>query len=219
MRKLITISTAAVMFVALALVPGTALARHHRARAADANHDRIPDRWEKRNHLSLNVKQTRRDQDHDGLNNLGEFRAGTNPHDADTDNDGIHDGAEHAGTIASFDSATGTLTITLAGGGSLTGQVTADTEIECAPTTTTPTASSASDGGSGDGAGDGSGDNQGSGDGSGDNHQGAGDDQGDNGDEGDGNCTTADLTVGATVHEAKLEITGGGAVFTKLELG
>ena len=65
------------------LVPAAAQASGSgsRASAADRNGDRIPDRWERRHRLSLKVKQTQRDQDHDGLNNLGEFRAKTNPRD------------------------------------------------------------------------------------------------------------------------------------------
>jgi hypothetical protein len=69
------------------------------ASARDRNHDRIPDRWEKRFDLSLKVNQAHRDQDHDGLNNRQEFRARTDPRDADTDNDGLEDGDELAGTI------------------------------------------------------------------------------------------------------------------------
>ena len=54
----------------------------------DHNHDRIPDRWEKRHDLSLKVKQHRRDQDSDGLKNRGEWRAKLDPRDDDTDDDG-----------------------------------------------------------------------------------------------------------------------------------
>ena len=97
------------------------------------------------------VKQARRDQDRDHLRNLGEFRQGTSPRDADSDDDGLRDGKEHgvgddptdedsdgdgvedgdenAGTIASFDGTT--LTINLAAGGSVSGQVTERTEIKC----------------------------------------------------------------------------------------
>ena len=60
----------------------------------DSNNDRIPDRWEKKHGLSLKVKQTNRDQDRDGLKNLGEFRAKTDPRDDDSDNDGVEDGDE-----------------------------------------------------------------------------------------------------------------------------
>jgi hypothetical protein len=64
------------------------------ALAADANRDRIPDQWEARNGLSLNVDQRARDQDGDGLRNLSEFRARTNPRAADSDGDGTCDDNE-----------------------------------------------------------------------------------------------------------------------------
>lgn len=99
------------------------------ASARDRNHDRIPDRWEKRHHLSLDVNQAHRDQDHDGLNNRQEFRAGTDPRDADTDNDGAEDGDELAGTIVSFDGTT--LVIDRFGAGRVSGRVTDRTEIKC----------------------------------------------------------------------------------------
>lgn len=66
------------------------------AQAADRNHDRIPDRWEKRYHLKMNLKQTFRNQDGDELFNLMEYLADTNPRVADTDGDGYTDGLENA---------------------------------------------------------------------------------------------------------------------------
>src|SRR3954447_24970642 len=83
------------------------------AAAKDRNHDKIPDRWEKRHHLSLNVSQSGRDQDRDHLDNRGEFRAGDDPRNRDSDHDGVIDGDENAGTIASYDSETGKLVINL----------------------------------------------------------------------------------------------------------
>src|SRR3954465_2005002 len=109
------------LFLSLALVAVLGIASSASAKARDRNHDRLPDRWERAHHLSLKVKQGKRDQDRDGLNNRGEFRAKTNPRDADTDNDGIKDGKEHAGTVTSFEG--GVLTITLAQGGELSGTV------------------------------------------------------------------------------------------------
>jgi hypothetical protein len=159
------------------------------ASAKDRNHDRLPDRWERAHHLSLHVNQARRDQDHDGLNNRGEFRAHLDPRKADTDGDGITDGEENAGTIASF--ANGVLTINLAGGGTLTGDVTDETEIECDDT------AHASD--------------------DGDHHGG---DDGDDDDQGDDdNCASDALAAGATVHEAELKAEDGKATFEKVELG
>jgi hypothetical protein len=169
------------------------------ASAKDRNHDRIPDRWEHAHHLSLHVNQARRDQDHDGLNNRGEFRAHFNPRVADTDGDGIPDGEENAGTIASFDN--GVLTINLAGGGTLTGLVTQDTEIECGDM-----AQASDDGGDGD-------------DDHGDHHGGGGDDGDDDQGDDDGNCASDALAVGATVHEAELKAEDGRATFEKVELG
>src|SRR3954447_581290 len=86
--------------LAMLALPGIAAAR-------DGNHDRIPDRWEKRHHLSLQVNQAGRDQDRDHMGNRDEFLAGDNPRDRDSDDDGVTDGEENAGTIASFDTATG----------------------------------------------------------------------------------------------------------------
>ena len=84
------------------------------AAAKDRNHDRIPDRWEKRHGLSVKVNQAHRDQDRDKLVNRKEFQAGDDPLDPDSDGDGTPDGQEGAGTIASFDGTT--LTINLFNG-------------------------------------------------------------------------------------------------------
>jgi hypothetical protein len=167
------------------------------AAAKDRNHDRISDRWEKHFHLSLRVNQAHRDQDRDQVDNLNEFREGTNPRDADTDNDGIRDEDENAGVIASFDGTT--LTINLASGGQVSGQVTTATRIECRTRDEfedeiedMDSAVASDDGSSGSGS-----DNEGPG----------------NADE-DRVCTTADLTPGTVVHEAELE----GTTFEKVEL-
>ncbi len=75
-----------VVFAALLAVPGAAMAK-----SRDRDHDKLPDKWEKKFHLSTHKKNAKGDPDHDGLNNLGEFRSGTNPRAADTDNDGVND--------------------------------------------------------------------------------------------------------------------------------
>jgi hypothetical protein len=193
--------------LAILALPATAAAK-------DRNHDRIPDRWEKRHHLSLQVNQAHRNQDHEGLDNREEFENGTNPrdadtdndnltdsqevevgddpNDADTDNDGIEDGDENAGTISTFDGTT--LTIDLLGGGTLSGQVTESTEIEC----------DQEDGGA-----------QVSEDGQSQDQQGGDSGSQQSSDDGDaGTCGTADLMPGALVHEADLE----GTAFKKVEL-
>jgi hypothetical protein len=238
-RTLIILVTA--LATALALVPAAAQARgaHHKASASDRNRDRLPDRWERRHHLSLKVKQTKRDQDRDGLNNLGEFRAGTNPRDRDSDDDGVRDGAEHrfgmnprdddsdddgvedghenAGTVQSF--TNGVLTIALASGGTVSGNVVAGvTEIECR--SATPTARASHDDGDDDERGD---DNRGPSANSGpgnasDVDQGDDDNDGDDEDEHEGNCTSADLTPNTVVREAELKLGDGGATFREVEL-
>ena len=60
----------------------------------DRDHDRLPDRWEKRYGLSTVDRSAKRDPDHDGLRNLREYRLRTNPRRKDTDGDGLRDGAE-----------------------------------------------------------------------------------------------------------------------------
>jgi hypothetical protein len=75
-----------VVLAALLAVPGTAMAK-----SRDRDHDGLPDKWEKKFHLSTHKKSAKGDPDRDGLNNMGEFRSRTNPRKADTDNDGVND--------------------------------------------------------------------------------------------------------------------------------
>jgi hypothetical protein len=213
------------------------------AAAKDRNHDRIPDRWEKKHRLSTKVNQARRDQDRDHLDNRQEFLAGDNPRDKDSNDDGVMDGEENAGTIASFDTETGRLVINLFGDETIAGFVTEETEIECEDHSTG--ASASSDGGSGEGEpGDDNGgeekadDDRGSdgeevgddnggqgeeepGDDNGGDNSGAGSENSGpgNGDEDDrGTCTTAALVPGAVVGEAELKVENGKAVFKEVEL-
>jgi len=118
--------------------------------------------------------------------------ANTNPSDPGTPGD--------AGRVASF--TNGVLTITLADGSTVTGNVTSDTEINCMGAGAT----ASRDGGSGDQGGEG--DRQGD---QGDD-QGGGDDQGDQQGQAP-SCGTAQLVAGAAVHEAILKIGPGGAEF------
>ena len=60
----------------------------------DRDHDRLPDRWEKRYHLSTKKKSGKGDADRDGLRNRREYRLRTNPRKKDTDGDGLRDRAE-----------------------------------------------------------------------------------------------------------------------------
>jgi hypothetical protein len=232
----------------LALVAAAALAMLALpgiAAAKDGNHDRIPDRWETRHRLSLDLNQAGRDQDRDHLRNRAEFLADDNPRDRDSDDDGVIDGDENAGTIQSFDATTGRLTITLFGGDTISGLVTDRTRIKCedehSPDVSTRARHGEEEpgddrGGHGEEAGD---DNGGHGEEPGDDHgdhgEEAGDDNGgDNSgpgsshsgrgpsghdDNGTGaNCTTSDLIVGATVEEAELELEHGTASFDEVEL-
>ena len=213
----------AVFAVALFAIPASADAARR-----DRDHDGLPDRWEKKFHLSTTKKNARKDPDHDGLRNIGEFRHRTNPRDADThndslrdrseievgdnprdrdsDDDGVEDGDEFAGTVQSFDSSTGVLTILLADGQTtVSGRVDASTEIECENRTLSAASSGSDEGGN---SGPGGGDNSGPGSG----------DSGRDEDE-ENACTTADLTPGRVVHEAELVPDGnGGFVFEKVEL-
>lgn len=196
------------------------------AAAKDRNHDRIPDRWEKRHNLSLKVNQAGRDQDRDHLRNRAEFLAGDNPRNSDSDGDGIPDGNENAGTIQSFDAATGKLTIALFGGETLSGMVTEQTEIECGNESSAKVSDNGGDesGDAPDEAGEEPGDDSGdeadeSGDdsGPGSPNSGPGDGEGDDNTAG-ASCTTADMTEGATVKEAEVKLENGGATFEKVEL-
>jgi hypothetical protein len=198
------------------------------AAAKDRNNDRIPDRWEKRHHLSLEVKQTTRDQDRDHLRNRAEFLSGNDPRDRDSDDDGVmDDDDENAGRIASFDPGSGRLVIDLFGGDSVAGIVNGDTRIDCEGDEDRHSDASASHEGEdnsdpSDNSGPGS-DNSGPND-QVDDHEGdqpgedqeAEDHQGR--DDDNANCTTADLVEGAVVEEAELELANGVAAFAEVEL-
>ncbi len=204
-KGLIRALVIAALGVAALMIPSVASA------AKDRNHDRIPDKWEKRHGLSLHKNQAHRNQDRDRLNNRQEFKAGDDPLDPDSNNDGVEDGADGAGTIASFDGTT--LVINLFGGSSVTGQVTDQTEIRC---------DNGDDQGDEDNDGEGGGDNSGSGGGDKGATASSDDDSGgDQGDDSEGSddgqvCTTADLVEGATVQEAELDDTG--TVFEHIDL-
>jgi len=221
---------------ALALGALALLAMPGLASAKDRNHDRIPDKWEKRHHLSLKTNQARKDQDRDHLRNRAEFLAGDNPRDMDSNDDGVIDGEENAGTIASFDAETGKLTIDLFGGESISGFVTEETEIKCEGSSGA-SVSSEGDGQSGESEpGDDNGGEEEAGDDNGQGEEEAGDDNGgqeepadenggqgeepgdDNGGENGGNCSATELTPGAVVQEAELQVSNGKAVFEEVEL-
>ena len=117
-----------------------------------------------------------------------------------------------AGTVASFTpnstNTGGTLVITLGDGHTqVSGQVTPDTEIECAAMNSS---FSRDDGGPGPSGG---GDQGNGGDDHGDNN-----DANDNNDEANNQACTSALTMGTVVREAELQISSGGAVWHKVEL-
>jgi hypothetical protein len=198
--------TALLLLAAVLLLPAAA-----QARGKDRNHDRIPDRWERAHHLSLKVKQTKKDQDRDGLNNLREFKAATDPRDADTDDDGVEDGDEQAGTIDAINGST--VTIRLLNNTLVTAEKTAGTEVECesadddgviAPPPA-PTATKADDGEDSGTAGEGERND-------GEHNQSGDDDQGEDG------CAADAFKVGARVHEAELGASGGVNVWKSIHL-
>jgi len=206
--------TAVIALLAVSL-PGAATAK-------DRNKDRIPDRWEKAHKLSLKKDQRKLDQDRDGLRNRGEWRSGTNPRDKDSDDDGTTDARENAGFISSYDAEAQTLTLTLYGGGEISGAVTGDTRVECESEDVYEDESGTDDSDSRHGS---------SGPGGSESEDESSDDEGyddsnsedesdDHGDEGDceGGCSLADLAEGVKVLEADVRYTSNGAVFTKLEI-
>src|SRR5215212_6294434 len=226
-KALITVAIAA----ALLVVPAGALGK-----SRDRDHDRMPDKWEKKHHLNVHAKDARKDPDRDHLSNLSEFRHHTDPRKADTDDDairdddelrddtnprkddsdddGIKDANELSGTITSF--TNGVLTIRLAGqgAGTLVGTVNAATRIECDDEDddaqgSRRTAATGDDGHGGDDDNSGPGSTNGG-------HDGRDDDDDRDGDE---RCTSADLKPGARVHEAQIaKAADGSTVFTKIEL-
>jgi len=125
------------------------------------------------------------------------------------DDHGHHHGRHHhhdfplreAGTVSSFDAATGKLTIALTDGESVTGLVTGATRMECAGV---DDRLQRRDHGSGD---DNGGQNE------------PGDDNGGEAPAGEASCSTASLTVGEIVGSAELRLEGGAAVFEEVELG
>lgn len=225
----------------LMVLPAGALAK-----GRDRDHDRMPDKWEKKHHLNVRANDARRDPDKDHLSNLSEFRNHTDPQSADTDDDGVkdddelrdntnprsddsdHDGVgdaeEVSGSIVTFENGTLTIQLPGDGAGTVAGTVNDATVVECdndgdaQPTATT------SDDGSDDNSGSGSSDDDREGDdnsGSGSTSSGSGDDNqsDDNDGDSDHSCTSADLKPGARVHEAKVtKALDGSTVFTKIEL-
>jgi len=158
MRTIVRLLSA--LALVAAIVPATASAKKPAPKASVA-------KWAKKNHLKGSWRS--KDADRDGLKNLAEYKAGTNPRKADSDRDGlkdgdeikvgddpldrdsdgdaIKDGAEHAGTVTAVDGDT--VTITQFKGGKLTAKLADDAACYAAEDLTAGD-SSADDGDAGD---------------------------------------------------------------------
>ncbi|MEA2472509.1 MAG: hypothetical protein QOE06_424, partial [Thermoleophilaceae bacterium] len=61
------------------------------AKGGDRDHDKMPDRWERAHKLNPKKNDAAKDLDRDGLRNLAEYRAKTDPSKADTNANGVSD--------------------------------------------------------------------------------------------------------------------------------
>ena len=234
MRNLKLLILVAALAVALVALPAAA-----QAAPRDRDGDGMSDRWEKRHKVKRANADTdhdgvdnrneyvegtkprdrdsdddgrgdgREDRDRDRLSNRAEDATGNDPTDRDTDNDGIPDGKEQAGVVTAYED--GVLTIDLANGGSATGKVTEDTDIDCATEAQAeelPAAAASGGPGRPEGGRPRGGDREGAGFGCDGNREGPDDVE----------CPVGTLAVGAKVHEASLKVTSDGAVFKEIEL-
>jgi hypothetical protein len=231
-----------VVLAALLAVPGAAMAK-----SRDRDHDKLPDKWEHKFHLSTHKKSAKGDPDKDGLNNAGEFKSKTNPRKADTDRDGVNDANDDQdddGVDNVDEQSEGTNPCDhdsdndgVDDGNETAGTVVSFVEDSANPGTgvlTIKLADNSTISGKVDSTteiecrtartGDDAATHERHGADDGPNHD-AGDDNGGDhsgpgrgGDDNDGNCTTADLTAGTAVHEAELHGSGDSAVFEEVKL-
>ena len=194
--------------------------RHHvQSAGADPDGDRVDNRNEFRERTTPRDRDSnndgqadgREDRDGDRLRNAAEDATGNDPIDKDTDGDGVVDGLEQAGVVSAYDESTGSLTIDLANGSSVTGVVTEDTDVECI---SEPAAEeqqgSASQSNRGQGPSEGSGQERGAADQGG---QGNCDDR-----RVAEECPAGTLAVGARVHQAELRASSDGAEWVEIEI-
>jgi hypothetical protein len=228
-----------VVLAALLAVPGAAMAKSH-----DRDHDKLPDKWEKKFHLSTHKKNAAGDPDKDGLNNLGEFKSRTNPRKADTNGNGVNDAnddqdgdgvdnademGEHTNPcdhdsdndgVGDGEETTGTIASFVEdsanpGTGVLTITLPDNSTISGKVDSTTEIECRTA-GDDGDRHERDRGDDNSGDDNSGDDNGGDHSGPGRGGDE--TQCSTADLTAGTMVHEAELHGSGADAVFEEIKL-
>ena len=99
-RRRLVATLAATAFGIAAPLTATTLAHaavhgHASSHSRDWDGDKMPNRWELAHGLNAHKANAQRDADRDGLKNLAEFRDGTDPQDADSDDDGVEDGDDH----------------------------------------------------------------------------------------------------------------------------
>jgi hypothetical protein len=202
-----------------------------RDRVDNANEDRERTDPSRKDSDKDGVRDCDEDADRDGLDNEGEDVTGNDPIDPDTDDDGVKDGAEEAGKVESY--SEGVLTIRTANGDAVRGLVTDETRLECESedeleawddefededflgVRSATRGSDDSDDNSGPGKGDE--DDPTHDDESKDDLLEDWDDE-EWDDEDEESCGAEALVPGVGVHEAKLELTPDGSIFTKVEL-
>ena len=94
-RRVVAVLAAGTFGITAPLVVSSlshAAVQGHHAGSRDTDGDKMPNRWELRHGLDAHTPNAHRDADHDGSQNLAEFREGTDPQDDDSDDDGIEDG-------------------------------------------------------------------------------------------------------------------------------
>jgi hypothetical protein len=195
MRRTLVLLVASI--AVLGTAPVVAQAHHHRSREFRHHHRRH------HHHHARRVHHAR----------IRHKRFGADP---TTSGNG---GEQSAGTVASF--SNGVLTIMLNDGSMVSGSVTGDTKLECAPASTNTQGEDGNDDGdNGQNSGDGRDSNNNdrlSGsrdDGNGSGNSGDGDDQGEDAQM----CPTSALSAGTPVSEADLKITNAGAIWQEVEL-